>query len=74
MRMNTCTEFEIVVRCNQLLRISVFINEFVHFKIVFIFQLENCLRFINGGNLLVTSSFVFKHLMARFKATDIGCR
>jgi len=24
--------------------------------------------------LLVTSSFAFKHLMARFKTTDIGCR
>jgi len=24
--------------------------------------------------LLVTSSVAFKHLMARFKATDIGCR
>ena len=44
------SEFKIIVKCSRLLRVSVFIHGFSHFKIPNIFQLENFLRFINVSN------------------------
>jgi len=48
--MNICNKFRVFVKRNRQLRVSKFVHEFAHFKIVYIFQLENLLRYINGSN------------------------
>jgi len=35
---------------SRYLRASIFVHKFAHFKVVYICQLENFLRFISGSN------------------------
>jgi len=52
------------------------LHEFAHFKVVYIFRLENFLHFIKGDKNFVSEKFILCLSMSWhgwFKTTDIGC-
>jgi len=55
-----CNELKKFIKCRRYLKV-----------VVYIFQWENSLRLKVVVTLLVKSLSVFKHLMGRFKTTDI---